>query len=132
MKPYSLDLRQKIIEAYQNSEGSQRQLARRFKVSLGFIQNLLTRYRQDGTLEPRPKQNGFPPKLAAHESLVKELVEQFPDATLKELTDTLAQKGDIQGKCEYVALLSRTPQINSKKKLFTPSKLKLSESKTCE
>jgi hypothetical protein len=47
-------------------------------------------------LEPRPKQNGFPPKLAAHESLVKELVEQFPDATLKELTDTLAQKGDIQ------------------------------------
>jgi transposase len=96
MKPYSLDLRQKIIEAYQNSEGSQRQLARRFKVSLGFIQNLLTRYRQDGTLEPRPKQNGFPPKLAAHESLVKELVEQFPDATLKELTDTLAQKGDIQ------------------------------------
>ncbi|NET06304.1 MAG: transposase [Symploca sp. SIO2B6] len=96
MKPYSLDLRQKILEAYQNREGSQRQLASRFKVSLGFIQNLLRRYLQDGTLEPRPKQNGFLPKLTAHEFLVKELVEQLPDATLKELTVLLAQKGGIR------------------------------------
>jgi transposase len=120
MKPDSLDLRQKIIEAYQNSEGSQRQLARRFKVSLGFIQNLLTRYRQDGTLEPRPKQNGFPPKLAAHESLVKELVEQFPDATLKELTDTLAQKGDIQVSVStlhyYLERLKLTRKKNSSRR----------------
>ena len=95
MNPYSIDLRQKIIEAYQNSEGSQRQLATRFKVSLGFIQNLFNRYRQDGTLEPRPKQNGFLPKLAAKESAVKELVELRPDATLKELTLMIAQNLDI-------------------------------------
>ena len=37
MKTYSIDLRQKTIEAYQNQEGSQRQLAKRFKVSLSFI-----------------------------------------------------------------------------------------------
>ncbi len=41
---YSLDLRQKIIEAYQNSEGSQRQLTIQFKVSLWFIQNRLNCY----------------------------------------------------------------------------------------
>ncbi|EDX74538.1 hypothetical protein MC7420_6016 [Coleofasciculus chthonoplastes PCC 7420] len=40
MHPYSLDLRQKVIAAYENHEGSQRQLASRFKVSLGFIQNI--------------------------------------------------------------------------------------------
>ena len=95
MNPYSIDLRQKIIEAYQNSEGSQRQLAKRFKVSLGFIQNLLNRYRQDGTLEPRPKQNGFLPKLSVKEPAVKELVELHPDATLKELTLVIAQNLDI-------------------------------------
>lgn len=89
MKSYSLDLRQKIIEAYENKEGSQRQLARRFKVSLGFVQKLLHRYRQDSTIEPRPKTNGFPPKLAAHESEVREIVEQQADATLKELTERL-------------------------------------------
>jgi transposase len=60
MKSYSLDLRQKIIEAYENCSGSQRQLATRFDVSLGFIQKLLHRYRIDGTFEPRPKGKGFP------------------------------------------------------------------------
>lgn len=92
MKSYSLDRWQKIIEAYENSEGSQRQLAKRFDVSLGFIQKLLHRYRQDGTIEPRPKANGFPPKLAAHESEVREIVEQQADATLKELTERLEQR----------------------------------------
>lgn len=91
MKPYSLDLRQKVMEAYQKREGSQRQLATRFKVSLGFVQNLLKRHRQDGTLEPRRKQNGFLPKLTTQELAVRELVEKHPDATLKELTLLIAQ-----------------------------------------
>ena len=40
MKAYSIDLRQRIIEAYENQEGSQRALAKRFKVSLSFIWTL--------------------------------------------------------------------------------------------
>ena len=46
MKADSVDLRQKIIDAYNQREGSQRQLARRFRVSLSFIENLLKRYRR--------------------------------------------------------------------------------------
>jgi hypothetical protein len=38
MKAYSTDLRQKVIDAYKNQEGSQRNLASRFSVSLTFIQ----------------------------------------------------------------------------------------------
>ena len=53
MKAYSVDLRQKVIDAYNQGEGSQRQLAKRFRVSLTFIENLLKRYRTDGTVEPR-------------------------------------------------------------------------------
>ena len=33
MKAFSLDLRQRIVEAYERGEGSQRSLARRFAVS---------------------------------------------------------------------------------------------------
>jgi transposase len=43
MKAYSLDLRQKVIDAYNRKQGSQRQLAKRFSVSLSFIQDLLKR-----------------------------------------------------------------------------------------
>jgi transposase len=37
MKAYSVDLRQKIIDAHNQQEGSQRQLAKRFRVSLSNI-----------------------------------------------------------------------------------------------
>jgi len=58
MKAYSVDLRQKIVDAHNQKEGSQRQLAKRFRVSLTFIENLLKRYRIDGTAEPRAHGGG--------------------------------------------------------------------------
>jgi putative transposase len=54
MKAYSIDLRQKIIDAHNNEEGSQRQLAKRFSVSLSFVQSLLRRFRFCGTVEAKP------------------------------------------------------------------------------
>jgi transposase len=41
--PYSTDLRQRVIDAYNAKEGSLRQLADRFKVSLSFVQRLICR-----------------------------------------------------------------------------------------
>ena len=41
MKPYSLDLRQKIVESYKNQEGSIRHLAKRFKVSPDCVRRLV-------------------------------------------------------------------------------------------
>ena len=49
---YSIDLRKKILTAWQNKEGSQRELAKRFKVSLSFIRNFLRRYREIGEIVP--------------------------------------------------------------------------------
>lgn len=37
---YSTDLRQRVLDAYQAKEGSQRQLTERFKVSLSFVREL--------------------------------------------------------------------------------------------
>jgi hypothetical protein len=52
---YSIDLRKKILTAWQNKEGSQRELAKRFKVSLSFIRNFrrsLSRDRGDSPPSP--------------------------------------------------------------------------------
>ena len=46
MKAYSLDLRQKIIDTYLAGDISQRQLAKRFRVALSFIEKLLKQYRE--------------------------------------------------------------------------------------
>ncbi|MBE9033873.1 IS630 family transposase, partial [aff. Roholtiella sp. LEGE 12411] len=53
MKPYSLDLRQKIVDAYACGDISQRKLAKNFGVTLSFVQNLLKRDRELGTICPK-------------------------------------------------------------------------------
>jgi len=88
--PLSVDLRQRVIAAYQAKEGSQRQLAERFKVSLSFIRDL-SRYRQTGTVEP--KHMGWCCcETRAQLSIVKALVEAQPDALLTELCERLAKR----------------------------------------
>jgi transposase len=41
MKPYHTDLRKRIVDAYQKAEGSVRELAVRFKVRPGTVQDYL-------------------------------------------------------------------------------------------
>ncbi len=74
MKAYSVDLRQKIIDAHNQQEGSQRQLAKRFRVSFTFIENLLKRYRTDGTIEPRAHGGGRLAKLSPESSCCETLL----------------------------------------------------------
>ena len=81
MKAYSVDLRQKVIDAYNQQEGSQRKLAKRFRVSLRFIENLLKRYRTDGTVEPRAHGGGQGAKLSQEqEAVVADLIAENNDA----------------------------------------------------
>ena len=54
MKSYSLDLRQRIVDAYRAGEGSIRQLAKRFKVSPDCVRRLLKRVRETGSIHPLP------------------------------------------------------------------------------
>jgi transposase len=90
MRPYSMDLRQRIAAAIDHGDGSFRQIARRFRVSLSFIARLLRRRRQTGTLAPKPHGGGHPPALDhAGEERLRELVREHPDATLDELRQQL-------------------------------------------
>ena len=63
MKAYSIDLRQKILDVYEQEEISQRQLAQRFDVALSFIVKLLKQYRQTGDIAPKPFNGGVRLKL---------------------------------------------------------------------
>jgi transposase len=49
----SIDLRQKILHAYERRIGSQRALADIFGVSLSFVEKLLRRHRRLAPLHPR-------------------------------------------------------------------------------
>jgi transposase len=86
MRPYSLDLRQRVIAALDAAEGSQPEIAARFRVSVSFITRLLKRRRRTGSIAPAPHGGGHPPALdAAARRRLRQLARERPDATLEEL-----------------------------------------------
>jgi transposase len=94
---YSLDIRKKILSAWENQEGSQRELAKRFKVSLSFIRNFLRRYRETGEIEPRAQGGDRRSRLQAEDTeLVEKLVAEKNDIYLREIQKELQEKRNIQ------------------------------------
>ncbi len=86
MRPYSLDLRQRVAAALDAHEGSQAPIAQRFRVSVSFITRLLRHRRQTGALAPKPHGGGHPPALDRDaRDRLRRAVRERPDATLAEL-----------------------------------------------
>src|SRR5829696_2009807 len=90
MTPYSQDLRQRVVDTVQRGEGSLRQIARRFLVSVSFVTRLLKQYRSTSSLRPQPHGGGHPPALGPEDlERLRELIRQQPDATLEECRQRL-------------------------------------------
>lgn len=121
MKAYSIDLRQKIIEAYENQEGSQRQLAKRFKVSLSFLQKLFKQYRETRQIAPRSRGKGFIPKLAQYTNTVEKLIAEKNDATLKELQESLEKEIGIKLHPSNICRFLQNRKLTLKKNAKTQS-----------
>jgi transposase len=96
MKPLSNDLRQRILDAVDNREGSRRNLAARFCVNPSTITRRLQLRRQTGSFDPRPHAGGVAPTLG-HDALerLRKLVEQTPEATLETLKQKLGVTGSV-------------------------------------
>src|SRR3954468_9235899 len=90
MTPYSQDLRQRVLDTVRRGEGSWRQIARRFLVSVSFVTRLLRTHRDTGSLEPKPHGGGHPAVLTPEDlERLRELIRQQPDATLEECRQRL-------------------------------------------
>jgi transposase len=106
MQPLSNDLRQRILSAVDNREGSRRKLAARFSVNPSTITRLLQLRRQTGSSEPRPHAGGVAPTLD-HDALqrLRKLVEETPDATLETLQQKMGVTGSIMIICRALQKL---------------------------
>jgi transposase len=106
MQPLSNDLRERILDAVDNREGSRAQIALRFRVNASTITRLLQLRRQTGSYEPRPHGGGVVPALDA-EALerLRKLVEETPDATLATLKRELGVTGSIMIVCRALQKL---------------------------
>jgi transposase len=96
MKPLSNDLRERVVAAVDNREGSRRKIAERFRVDVSTITRWLQLRRQTDSIEPRPHGGGKAPVLDPDGlERLRHLVAEHPDATLRELQEHLGIGGTI-------------------------------------
>ena len=90
MKTLSLDLRERILAAYDSAEGTREEIAHRFRVSPGMVKKLLTQRKRTGEIGARHHDSGRKPIIvAAHHRAMRSLLDDQPDMPLQELRAAL-------------------------------------------
>ena len=86
MRTVSLDLRERILHAYDQGGSTREQVAGRFCVSLGLVKKLLAQRQRTGDIAPQHHRSGRKPLiLPAHQRRLRALVGKKPDLTLAQL-----------------------------------------------
>jgi transposase len=89
-QPYSRDLRERVLAAYEQGEGSQVAIARRFRVCPATVCNWIRQARQEGRRCPKPHRGGPPGRLGSHDlALLRGLVAETNDAYLDQYAQRL-------------------------------------------
>lgn len=133
MKAYSIDLRQKIIDAYHSQPISQRQLALQFGIALSFLQKLLKQYRQTGDIAPQPHGGGGQLKLNPEQlAILVSLIETNNDATLVELCHLLQEQTGVRVSRATMGRMTQRLNLTLKKKHFSLQKKQPNECKDSE
>jgi len=90
MQALSMDLRERIVSAYENKEGSHAVLANRFSVSKAVVGKLVRQKLELGTLESQVHNRGRKPTIRGEKlDRLREHVDDHPDATLEERIEFL-------------------------------------------
>lgn len=86
---YSSDLRHKIVQAYENKQGSMSQLSKIFGVGKDTVYRFIKRYKVTGGLSAKRRTTGGnPAKITDIEAcFLKQLLKQKPDLTLSKLCE---------------------------------------------
>lgn len=109
MSPLSSDLRRRIIQAWQAEKPRVADLAARFSVGTATVKRLIRRFRETGSVEPRPHGGGQRPKIPAEKlPRVQRLLEANPDWSVDELAAAYnRQEGTTVSRSTMVRTIAR-------------------------
>jgi transposase len=119
MKPYSQDLRQRILQTVDEGK-TQAQAAALFKVSETTVKRYVRQRREKGHVRPKPIPGRPPTKRAPLEAQLQPQLEQQPDATLQEHCDTWEAKAGIKVSISTMSRAIEHLKWTRKKKFFKP------------
>jgi transposase len=100
----SQDLRQRVVATYLAGQSTMQEVADRFEVKRGWVNEIVQRYKRTGSVDPSPKGGGAPAILMDKDyQVLAEIIKQQNDATLAEIATQLA---------EHIGVLVSVPTIS--------------------
>jgi transposase len=108
MKPYSQDLRDRAVAAYEAGTGSEAEVAARFGLHKSTLEKWLYRKRDTGSCAALPHASGPARTLQACEDFLRAEVKKQPDVSLAELCERV-EAG--RGLSASVSMMCRELQI---------------------
>jgi transposase len=120
MKAYSMDLRQRVLAAYDSGQYALKQIAQQFQVTTRWIQLLRQRRDREGSIAAHPQNQGRKPAFhGAHLTELNDFVRNHSDATLEEIQSHFSGTVD----CSLVAIHQTLKRLGwrYKKKHYEPA-----------
>jgi transposase len=118
MAPYSMDLRARVLRAWDAGMDAE-SVAAKYEVSRSWVNRLVQRRRETGSIAPR-KQTRFRRRvLAEQEPRLTALIAARPDATLTELRDALPTTAALSTIWTAIARLQLTVKKNGTRRRTT-------------
>lgn len=96
MQAYSVDLRERVVAAYEKGNNTITEIAAKFSVGETFVKKMLRQKRQTGSLMRLAHRAGAKKVLqAAHRQWLAKQIKEQPDATLVELQTSLLERRGV-------------------------------------
>ena len=118
-KAYSIDLRKRVLAAYDSGKYSLKRVAEQFQVTTRWIQQLRQRRELEGSIAPHPQNQGRKAAFTgANLQQLNDFVKKRPDATLEEIKEHFSSKVN----CSLVAIHYTLKRLgwHYKKKRYEP------------
>lgn len=117
MKAYSLDLRQRVVAAYEKGKSSLAEVAEQFNVGPTFVKKMLRQKREQGSVAPLAHGGGRQPSLSEKEHRwLRQRVKEQPDISLVELQEQLAATARLTVSIPTIHRSLRGSKLSHKKK----------------
>ena len=121
MKPYSQDLRDRVVQDVDCGACSQTEAAVKYSVSLSFVQKLMRRVRETGSTAAKRATGGAKRRLAEAEKLIRAAVKHNPDVRLKALCEQVEAELGLWSDDSMLSRELKRLGITLKKRSSTPA-----------
>jgi transposase len=121
MAAYSMDLRKRVLRAWDGGLDAER-VAAKYDVSRAWVHRLVQRRRETGSIAPRPQTRFRRRALSAdQEARLAALITARPDATLAELRHALPTAAGLSTLWRAIGRLQFTVKKNGTRRRTTPA-----------